>query len=918
VLRVSPDRGDRLAEYGVRATVHPAHDWPPRRTSVSRSLARAARGAIGAGIFLAAVPTLLWLAGGNPVRRLPAWSQILNWFERSSGRFTPDVLIGAALLATWLLWGVFALLLVAEIFAALTRWRIPMLRLPAPLHRLVFGLAGTAALAVTSAGSLDHAADPDHPATPAAATERAGIPRQAAARGPAIIHVADRRYVYTVERHDTLSKVAEEWLGDADRWPEICHLNKHRHFPGVGGTLRDCDLIYPGWELRLPADARLPRAAKPATRPKPPSATTTQPATSPASPSAAPEPPGPAAQPSATARTTPSAAPSASASSPTPSPAASNVAAQPPVSPTVTDTNSPAAATDEHGLRLSASNWLPWSLAAAISAAAMLVWLQRRRRYTGEAEADPPVELPPPVVQVRRAVAAHNHKAPNPSNDNSEPSALVPELGSLPTGGTGVVGDGAHASARAALVAVLASGGPHHRNACGEVVIDAATLATLLGPDGVTLGPWPGLHVVDSVDDALTVIESRLLYRSRILDEHALTGLDELRQTVPDEEALPPVMLIAETPPAGARMRAKVALALGGSLHVSALLLGEWAHGATVEVAPDGHTKLLSGRSAEPVPPRLPVLEPDTAIQILTTLREAQTGEPPAIASPGVPVTIVPLHASRTETTPTDTDLPAPITVKPTVDTTAGRARLRVLGPPRIEGITAEGRPLRAKALELAVYLAVHPDGAATREIGEYLEPDARISQADQRVHTNASNLRHVLGRAGTAETKNAYVIKSAGRYRLDPATVDVDAWTLRDLMRTATIATGPRRRELLTAACDLSTAPLAEGQDYEWLQPHRETVRRWGTEAHLLLADDLLDSNPQAASDLLDKAIGLDRYNEALYTKAMHARHALGDADGIRTLLRALTKALADLDAEPQQDTITLATQLRTSLDEK
>jgi hypothetical protein len=150
------------------------------------------------------------------------------------------------------------------------------------------------------------------------------------------------------------------------------------------------------------------------------------------------------------------------------------------------------------------------------------------------------------------------------------------------------------------------------------------------------------------------------------------------------------------------------------------------------------------------------------------------------------------------------------------------------------------------------------------------------------------------------------------------PATVDIDVWTLRDLMRSATIAAEPRRREPLTATCDLCTAPLAEGQDYEWIQPHRETVRRWATEAHLMLADDLLDSDPQAASDLLDKAIGLDRYNEALYVKAMHARHALTDADGIRTLLRALTKALADLDAEPREDTIELANKLRTSLDKK
>ncbi|MEV6595574.1 BTAD domain-containing putative transcriptional regulator [Actinoplanes sp. NPDC051346] len=139
--------------------------------------------------------------------------------------------------------------------------------------------------------------------------------------------------------------------------------------------------------------------------------------------------------------------------------------------------------------------------------------------------------------------------------------------------------------------------------------------------------------------------------------------------------------------------------------------------------------------------------------------------------------------------------------------------------------------------------------------------------------------------------------------------------WNLRDLLRDAAIAAGPRRRELLTAACNLCSAPLADGHDYEWVQPHREAIRRWGTEAHLLLADDLLDTDPQAASDLLDKAIGLDHYNEALYTKAIHARHALGDADGIRTLLRALTKAVADLDAEPREDTIELAHQLRSSL---
>ncbi|MET8909484.1 transcriptional regulator [Micromonospora sp. NPDC004551] len=869
---------------------------------------------MGALIFLVGVPGLLWIVAGSPVRRLPTWPQVVGWFDEPSGRFTPNVLAGAAVWVLWLLWAVFALLLVAELFAVVTRWRIPALRLPAPLHRLVFGLAGTAAIAVTSVGSLNVGEGGDRSAAVVASAEGGGvIPRQAVARGPALIRVADTRYVYTVERHDTLSRIAKEWLGDADRWPEICRLNKHRHFPRIGGTLRDCNLVYPGWELRLPADARPPQTATPAAPPAPsPSAAT--PSASPSTAPTAPSPTVPPATPDQEAAPLPSSTPSATPSarestSPTPIGTSAAESASRSASPTAGDIQGSTAATDEHGVQLSPSGWLPWSLAAAISAAAALVWAQRRRRYTGEPDADPPTQLPPPVLQLRRAVA-RNPELPYPDDQHTEPPALVPDLAPLPPGGTGIVGDGAHAAGRAALVAVLASGGPHHPDARGEVIIDAATLQTLLGPDTAAPTPWPRLHIANSTGDLLAVMEAKLLHRSRILDEYALTDLDTPPREALAEEPLPPILLITKTPPEGARMRAKVALALGADLHLSALLLGEWTHGPTVEVGPDGHTTLVSGKATESMPPRLPVLDHDTAIQILTTLREAQTGEPPALASPAVPVAVVPLHANRTDTKPTEQPT---VTAQP--DATTRKAQLRVLGQPRIDNITQPGRPLRAKALELAVFLACHPDGVTTRDIGEYLEPDARLSQADQRVHTNASNLRHVLGRAGAADTKNAYVIKTAGRYRLDPATVDVDVWTLRDLLRTAAIATGPRRRDLLTAACDLYTAPLADGRDYEWLQPHREAVRRWGTEAHLLLADDLLDSDPQAASDLLDKAISLDRYNEALYTRAMRARHALADADGIRTLLRALTKILADLDAEPQDETIALAAQLGVDL---
>ncbi|MDX5461243.1 LysM peptidoglycan-binding domain-containing protein [Micromonospora tulbaghiae] len=864
---------------------------------------RPVRATVSTAVFLAGVPALLVSLDGNPLRRWPSWTQVVAWFDQPNERFTSTVLAGAAVWAVWLLWAVLALLLIAELIALATRWRIPVLRLPAPLHRLVFGLAGTAAIAVTSAGQLTTGGV--RPPAAIDAAEAVAVPQQALAQGPALIQVGNTRYLYTVERNDTLSKIAKQWLGDAGRWPEICRMNKHRHFPQVGGTLRDCDLIYPGWELRLPADAQPPQAAIPDRRPPSPRPGTVAPSPPPSNPPEAPQttdPPTPdihetAATPRSSSPTTPTAP---DPGSPTDAPT------RPSSSPEADGAQRPQDADHQRGLQLTSAEWLPWSLAAAISAAAALVWRQRRRRYTGDPH-DQPTHLPPPVAELRRAVA-RNPELPHP-DDGAPLAALVP----LPPGGVGLVGDGAATAARATLVAVLASGDPQHPNARGEVVIDAATLTTLLGTEMTTVSSWPRLHITDTLDDALTTIETQLLHRSRLLDEQTLTDPDEQQQPkAPEAEVLPPVVLITETPAAAAAARVKAALAAGASRQVFAVLLGEWPPGVTIDVAPDGQTTLISGQPTEPLPPRLPVLEPTTAIQTLTTLREAQTGEPPATTSPGVPATVIALHASRNDAA--SQDQPA-ATATPSA-AVVGKARLRVLGPPRIEDITKPGRPLRAKALELAVFLACHPDGVTTRDIGEYLEPDARLSQADQRVHTNASNLRHVLGRAGTAETKNAYVIKTAGRYRLDPTTVEVDVWTLRDLMRRATIATGLRRHELLTAACELYDAPLAEGQDYEWLQPHRETVRRWGTEAHLLLADDLLKSDPQAASDLLDKAIVLDRYNEALYTKAMHARHALGDADGIRTLLRALTRVLTNLDAQPSEDTIALAARLGAKLD--
>jgi DNA-binding SARP family transcriptional activator len=296
-------------------------------------------------------------------------------------------------------------------------------------------------------------------------------------------------------------------------------------------------------------------------------------------------------------------------------------------------------------------------------------------------------------------------------------------------------------------------------------------------------------------------------------------------------------------------------------------------------------------------------LDAEDTVAILATLREAHTGQRPEIDPPPAAE-----HPTPNRITP-DAVVEAAQSQDPS-PATDGIARLSVFGTPRVENVTSPGHPLRAKAAELAVFLACHPDGADTRTIGDNLEPDIRLKHADTRVHTNVSNLRHVMGRAA-GPRRIGYVIKKNGRYQFDRTCVRVDLWEQRDLLTRAATAPPAERLELLTHACDLYAAPLAEGCDYDWVEPYREKARQQTIDAHLLLAELLLDNDPQAASEILDRAIRLDRYNERVYITAMQARHQLRDKDGIRALLRALTVALTDLDAQPEQETVKIANHL-------
>jgi LysM repeat protein/DNA-binding SARP family transcriptional activator len=62
---------------------------------------------------------------------------------------------------------------------------------------------------------------------------------------------------HVVAPGETLWSIAEDELGDGERWPEIFDHNDGRRFAD-GGRLTDPDLVRPGWDLHLPGDPSSP------------------------------------------------------------------------------------------------------------------------------------------------------------------------------------------------------------------------------------------------------------------------------------------------------------------------------------------------------------------------------------------------------------------------------------------------------------------------------------------------------------------------------------------------------------------------------------------------------------------------------------------------------------------------------------
>ncbi|GAB3852260.1 BTAD domain-containing putative transcriptional regulator [Dactylosporangium cerinum] len=885
--------------------------------------------------------------------------------------------------------------------------------------------AASAAGVTPPAGTATHTAGPPTAALPASAAETVAAvpdlmpvsadttlqlsptvgPRSAM---PHVTHAAQGRpMTVTVRRGDTLWSISERCLGDPHRWQEIYRLNAGRY--DRAGRMRGGHHIEPTWVLTLPVDAE-PSASTGHTDPSG-GAGTPPPATAPGQSSS----PGPST--TTTTTTTEQARddgitgqhPSGIASVPV-TPRTVNPTAGQPGQAGRADSGDRTNRGGAPGVGLFTGSWVDAGLAGAIIAAAALVWAHRRRRYmprTPSASTRPDdtdiTDLPAVVRKLRRATATsttdvavdaaaviettdghatggqhdsgsvgsvaasgtdlHHDAATDEDRGEAaaEQSRFVPGWGR--SVGLGLAGPGSEAAARGLLVTAVADG-PDNPADRSVVLIPTPTAARLFGT-GHALPDTPRIVITNGLPEALDQLEAVTLHRSRILHQHAVDTVAELRRVDPLEEPLPPTILLADTDILDEdRGRVTALLRQGHRLDVHGVLLGTWPPGDTVTVAADGTTSQTSQHeNASTATPtdgstrhavdlgRLTVLTVGEAVDLLNVLAESQTGQlsTAAFDSPAPDETSDPdagdtqgatpepdasqpstaLEARSSRSTGCSDQPPAAGTTEPDVDTdadagaaasrangdTTGRPIRRVavelLGAPRVVDADTSKGTLRAKSLELLAYLAVHDGAVHYESILDDLLPDAPARKAVHRLHTYISDLRQILRRTGGHDT---YITRTGQRYQLNRDAFDVDLWQMRTALHQAELADNPADRNAAwQQALQAYQGHLADGVDYEWIEPHREAARRQAVDAALALAATLKDQ-PETVIPILDRAITHSPYTEALYQAAMRANAAASRLDTVRALRHTLARQLADIDAEPSEETTALADQLLTA----
>ncbi|WP_170305129.1 LysM peptidoglycan-binding domain-containing protein [Kitasatospora viridis] len=649
-----------------------------------------------------------------------------------------------------------------------------------------------------------------------------------------------------VRAGDTLWDLADRHLGDPLRWKEIFQLN-HGRTQADGGSLTDPDVIRPGWTMVLPGVELVPPVPSADLLPRP-------------------APPAPAPKPE-----------------PAPAPHLATPAPRPAPNPTRT--------TAHPGLELpAAAGYLALSVGVALSAAAVARALQRRRAYQpGEPATAPHQEPPRPEDSTLAAALRRTHRLHATASGSARPDDLP--IGAHAGAEVGVLdlvarhghrllaltGPGAASAARAVLAAVLTHPDDY------ELILPTP-LAQRLAPVLATRQLWPSCSRSRDTAEALDLAEARILTRAREREEDA------------GRPNHPLVLLLGDVEPQHSARLA--ALCSRGQPHgLVAVQLADLPSddAVTLTVAADGSASFTTSPPNGQRALRLFHLTEEAAATLLPLVPESTDGEHQADT---VELPAVEELAVANEERPPPPAAPS--------DDRIHRVRVTLLGP---FTVTVDGRTvtrgLVGFAGELLAYLAVHRRPVPKETILEAIWPERTPPGATQAFNTAKTSVRTALRQALGATTSVNAILTTGELTHLnrDLITTDLDEFD----RAVQAVAAAPDPMARLAAhrrVADLYTGELCADTAYEWAEPAREDLRRRALDALGALASAVAGGDPELAMSHLDRAVGIDRYNEELHLRLASVQASLGRRDGVRRTWERLTASLAEIDAKPSPPT--------------
>ncbi len=221
-------------------------------------------------------------------------------------------------------------------------------------------------------------------------------------------------------------------------------------------------------------------------------------------------------------------------------------------------------------------------------------------------------------------------------------------------------------------------------------------------------------------------------------------------------------------------------------------------------------------------------------------------------------------------------------------DATQTSVEVRVLGPVEILG--AARQFTRAWAIELVVYLAVHPGGASNDQWATALWPDKEMAPAS--LHSTASAARRSLG---TSTSEEDHLPRSRGRLVLGPG-VRTDWDTFVDRARS------PRPEEWREALQLIRGRPFDGLRSPDWvvLEGILATVEAVVVDLACKFAQHCLDNGDAPSAEWAARqGLRVSPYDERLYRVLLKSSDAAGNPAGVESIMAELIHLIAD-DVEP------------------